>query len=56
MNNKILSIIETATELDGRIIQDYLFDEQSKSDLSPKVFFGMLKSEIDKIKKRDVKL
>jgi hypothetical protein len=56
MKNKILEIIEKAIGLDSRIIEDYLFDEQKKSDLSTKVFFGMLKDEIEKIKKNDTNI
>jgi len=56
MKNSITNIIEMATKLDGRVLSDYLYEEQKKSDLSSKVFFGMLTAEINEIKKRDVKL
>jgi len=56
MKNSITDIIEMATKLDGRVLSDYLYEEQKKSDLSSKVFFGMLTAEINEIKKRDVKL
>jgi hypothetical protein len=56
MKKSITDIIEMATKLDGRVLSDYLYEEQKKSDLSSKVFFGMLTAEINEIKKRDVKL
>lgn len=42
-------IFKTAIELDNRIIEKYLIDEQKKSSLSPQVFFGLLLSHIKQI-------
>lgn len=53
---KINQIIETAITLDSRILKDYLYEMQSKSSINSKVFFGLLKSEIEKIKSRDKEL
>jgi hypothetical protein len=49
----IKQIIETAAELDGGIVEDFLYDMQKQSNLRAKVFFGLLNAELDKIKKRD---
>jgi hypothetical protein len=53
---QIKQIIEIAFDLDSRVLEDYLYEMQSQSNLTPKVFFGMLKSEIGIIKTRDKEL
>jgi hypothetical protein len=53
MTNSINQIIETAVKLDSKILEDYLYEMQSQSNLDSKVFFGLLKTELKEIKKRD---
>jgi hypothetical protein len=52
MEHTISKILETAIRINSQIIEAYLIEEQENSGYSAQVFFGMLKDEIQWVRKK----